>query len=339
MSAITVPVIDITSPEAPAAIDRACREVGFFQVVNHGVDRMLVEQLLNAMTEFFALPLEVKAAYVPPSPDVNNGYSAVGAESLAYSLGVQAPPDLFEAFNFGADDPDFSIPAVAAERNRIFAANVWPNEVPTMRAAGVAYFDAVRALAHRITSACAVGLGLDADFFEAFTRYSTDTMRCNWYQRADGSPDPLPGQQRMGAHTDYGIVTVLYADCVPGLEILTKAGEWIGVVPEPGAYLINVGDLLAQWSNDRWVSTLHRVVPPPSTDSGGVLRRSIAFFHDGDWDSVIECLSTCCSEDEPTRYQPVRAIDHLMNKLLGGRAKATAAATSHIGDRINAVTT
>ena len=335
---ISVPIIDLVSPEAPAAVDRACREVGFFQVVNHGVATTLVEDLLTALAEFFTLPVEVKAAYAPPSPDVNNGYSAIGAESLAYSLGVEAPPDLFEAFNFGLDSPDFSIPAVAAERDRIFAPNVWPTEVPTLRAAGVAYFEAVKALAHRITRVCAIGLGLEAEFFEAFTRYSTDTMRCNWYHRADGSPDPLPGQQRMGAHTDYGIVTVLYADRVPGLEILTKSGEWIGVVPEPGAYLINVGDLLAQWSNDRWVSTLHRVVPPPSNVGGGALRRSIAFFHDGDWDSVIECLETCCSGDDPARYEPVRAIDHLMNKLLGGRAKEAAIATSHIGDRIHAVT-
>jgi len=141
----------------------------------------------------------------------------------------------------------------------------------------------------------------------------------------------------MGAHTDYGIVTVLYADRVPGLELLDKRGEWIGVVPEPGAYLVNVGDLLAQWSNDRWVSTLHRVVPPPSTTDGPSLRRSIAFFHDGDWDAMIQCLPTCCSEDEPPKYAPVRALDHLLNKLVGGRAMEPAETTAHIGDRIDAV--
>ena len=228
-------------------------------------------------------------------------------------------------------------PAVAAERDRIFAPNIWPAEVPELRTAGVAYFDAAVALAHRITAACAVGLGLPSDFFEAFTGHSTDTMRCNWYSRVAGSPDPLPGQQRMGAHTDYGIVTVLYADRVPGLELLDKRGEWIGVVPEPGAYLVNVGDLLAQWSNDRWVSTLHRVVPPPATTDGPSLRRSIAFFHDGDWDAMIQCLPTCCSEDEPPKYAPVRALDHLLNKLVGGRAMEPAETTAHIGDRIDAV--
>jgi len=332
-----VPIIDLSLASAPADIDRAAREVGFFQVINHGVEPVLVESLLDALTAFFALPAEVKESYPPPSPDVNNGYSAVGAESLAYSLGVEAPPDLFEAFNFGPDDPDFSIPQIAAERDRIFAPNIWPAEVPELRTAGVAYFEAVTAFAHRLTSLCAVGLGLEADFFEEFTRHSTDTLRCNWYSRAAGSPDPLPGQQRMGAHTDYGIITVLYADRVPGLELLDKTGTWVGVVPEPGAYLVNVGDLLAQWSNDQWVSTLHRVVPPPSKDDSKALRRSIAFFHDGDWDAMIECLPTCCSEATPPRYAPVRALDHLLNKLLGGRAMEAAESTGHIGDRIIAV--
>ncbi len=332
-----VPVVDLSSPDAPAAIDAACRESGFFQVVNHGLDLTLAEDLLAALETFFHLPAEVKLQYPPPSPDVNNGYSAIGAESLAYSLGVEAPPDLFEALNFGPEDPDLTNPAVAAERDRIFAPNIWPAEVPELRTAGVAYFDAAVALAHRITAACAVGLGLPSDFFEAFTGHSTDTMRCNWYSRVAGSPDPLPGQQRMGAHTDYGIVTVLYADRVPGLELLDKRGEWIGVVPEPGAYLVNVGDLLAQWSNDRWVSTLHRVVPPPATTDGPSLRRSIAFFHDGDWDAMIQCLPTCCSEDEPPKYAPVRALDHLLNKLVGGRAMEPAETTAHIGDRIDAV--
>ncbi len=108
-------------------------------------------------------------------------------------------------------------------------------------------------------------------------------------------------------------------------------------MPEPGAYLVNIGDLLAQWTNDRWVSTLHRVVPPPPASDGAALRRSIAFFHDGDWDAMIECLPTCCSAERPAKYPPVRALDHLMNKLVGGRAKEAAEATAHIGERLRAI--
>ena len=107
--------------------------------------------------------------------------------------------------------------------HRILADNVWPAECPQLQTVGMAYFAAVTALAHRLTPACAVGLGLNADFFESFTTRSTDTLRCNWYQRAEGAPEPEPGQQRMGAHTDYGIITVLLADSVPGLQIVGPA--------------------------------------------------------------------------------------------------------------------
>ncbi len=334
-----VPVIDLQSGDAARAIDDAMTTIGFFQVVGHGVDRSAVDGLLDAMDAFFALPLATKLQYKPPAPEVNNGYSAIGAESLAYSLGVTAPPDLFEAFNLGPELLDLSDPAVAAERHRIFHPNIWPAETPELREAGVRYFEEARLLAHRVTRACAVGLGLDVDFFEPYTTHSTDTLRLNWYRRDEGTPEPVPGQQRMGAHTDYGIVTVLYSDAVPGLEVLAPDGTWVSLVPAPGAYLINIGDLMAQWTNDRWRSTLHRVVPPPSNTDGPALRRSMAFFHDGNWDAIVECLPTCCDELRPPRYAPVRALDHLMNKLLGGRTMEAAEATDHIGgDRLAAVT-
>jgi isopenicillin N synthase-like dioxygenase len=333
-----VPIVDLQSSGASAAVDDAMTAIGFFQVVGHDVDRGVIDALLDAMNAFFALPLDVKQQYRPPAPEVNNGYSAIGAESLAYSLGVEAPPDLFEAFNLGPEELDTSDPAVAAERHRIFHPNIWPVETPELRHAGVAYFAEARRLAHRLTSVCASGLGLDADFFEPFTTHSTDTLRLNWYHRDQGSPEPLANQQRMGAHTDYGIVTVLYSDAVAGLEVLAPNGAWVSLVPEPGAYLVNIGDLMAQWTNDRWRSTLHRVVPPPSDVSGGALRRSMAFFHDGNWDAMVECLPTCCDAAHPARYRPVRALDHLMNKLLGGRTMEAAAATDHVGDRLGAVT-
>jgi isopenicillin N synthase-like dioxygenase len=135
-------------------------------------------------------------------------------------------------------------------------------------------------------------------------------LRLIRYERAPGSPDPLPEQMRMGAHTDYGIVTVLYGDRVPGLEVLGPDGEWHGVIPVEGAYLVNLGDLLAEWTNDRWRSTLHRVVPPPAGTDGSALRRSAAFFLDGDYDALVEY---------PAKYPPVLAGEHLMSKLLGPR--------------------
>ena len=215
-----------------------------------------------------------------------------------------------------------------AERHRHLAPNLWPAQPPELRPALVAYFTAARAVAHRLTSAFAVALGLDEDFFEQHTRHSTDMLRSIRYERSPGAPDPLPGQQRMGAHTDYGIVTVLWADPVPGLQIVGPDGAWHDVVPAPGARLVNLGDLLAQWTNDRWRSTLHRVVPPSAGVDGPAVRRSMAFFHDGDHDALVEVLPTCTSADDPPRYPPVRAGDHLLAKLLGPRDLVAAEGTA-----------
>jgi isopenicillin N synthase-like dioxygenase len=144
-------------------------------------------------------------------------------------------------------------------------------------------------------------------------------IRANNYQRRPGAGDPLPNQMRMGAHTDYGSITVLLADPVPGLQICDDAAVWHDVVPAPGSFTVNVGDLLAEWSNDRWRSTLHRVVPPPPGVDGAVRRRSVAWFQQPNWDAVIECLPTCSDESNPPRYAPVTSGDHLMAKLMGPR--------------------
>ncbi len=272
----------------------------------------------RATDEFFSLPLDTKLQWRSPSPDINRGYAAKGTEGLSYSIGVQSPPDLFEAFNLGPDDVD---PASAHASTPFFAANIWPTEPASLRPALVSYFSEIRALAHRLTDLFAQALSLPVGFFEPFTDHSTDTLRVNHYERLQTENEPRPDQLGMGAHTDYGIVTVLFADQVPGLQLLSALGSWQDVQPEPGCFLINLGDLTAQWTNDRWRSTLHRVLPPPV----GSTRRSVAFFHDGNYDAMIECLPTCTSSERPAKYAPIRAGEHLMAKLLGPRTLSTSA--------------
>ena len=145
-----------------------------------------------------------------------------------------------------------------------------------------------------------------------------------------GDDEPAPGQQRMGAHTDYGVVTVLWADGAPGLQVFLE-GAWQPVRPEPGALLVNLGDLTAEWTNDRWRSTLHRVVPPQG--SGPSRRRSTAFFLDANWDARIECLPSCTDDEHPPKYPPVLAGEHLMAKLMGPRTLRASDATDTAADR------
>jgi isopenicillin N synthase-like dioxygenase len=335
-----VPVIDLQDPNAPALIDDAARRIGFLSVVNHGIPGDVIAGMLAATDDFFALPVADKLALVPPTPDVDRGYAAKGSESLYQSLGHEdAPTDLFEAYNVGPDiGPDgwpAGDPRHGLDQPLFTSGNIWPSQPSqvALRPAVMAYFEEARALAHRLTKLFATALGLPADYFESFTDHATDTMRINRYERAAGEPEPLSGQQRMGAHSDYGVLTVLYADHVPGLQIVGPDNQWHDVMPAPNALLVNLGDLLAQWTNDQWLSTLHRVVPPPRSADGPNLRRSVAFFHEGNFDGLIECLPTCVSADRPARYEPVLAGEHLLAKLMGPRTLTASSATSTTSGR------
>jgi isopenicillin N synthase-like dioxygenase len=337
-----VPVIDLQcwfdghDVEVAEAVDQACRSVGFMQVVGHAIEPDVIDAMLTAADEFFSLPLTEKLAAVPSHPGVNRGYAAMGTEALAYSLGVpSARPDLFEAFNIGPDDVDRSDPFYAKDPYAFFAENVWPDAPARLRPALNAYFKQANRVALQLTEIFAVALGLESGWLSPFVDRSTATMRVNHYERRPEDAPPDSEQMRMGAHTDYGIVTVLYADPVPGLQIVGADRQWHDVVPVAGALLVNLGDLTAQWTNDRWRSTLHRVVPPPADGSGSALRRSVAFFLDGNYDATIECLATCTTPDNPPRYSPTTAGEHLTAKLLGPRTLTTSAATGTVGDRLD----
>ncbi|MEO7371252.1 MAG: 2-oxoglutarate and iron-dependent oxygenase domain-containing protein [Ilumatobacteraceae bacterium] len=318
--------------EVALAVDAAAREFGFFQVVGHRLPRQHIEAMVDAASRFFALPIDVKQQCAPADPSINRGYAARGTEALSYSIGRDAPPDLFEAFNIGEDDVDYSNPFYGGQRAGAFAPNIWPPDPFDLRHALVDYFRSARGLALTLTDVFASALGMPDGWFAPFVDRSTTTMRAIRYERRGGEEDPLPGQQRMGAHTDYGIVTVLWADPVAGLQIVAPDGQWVDVVPSDDALIINLGDLTAQWTNDLWRSTLHRVVPPKHVD-GAVVRRSAAFFLDGNWDAVVECLPTCTSAANPPRYAPVTAGEHLIAKLMGPRLLRVSDAVDTSGDR------
>ena len=313
-------------------VDDAARQFGFFQIVGHRLPRGRIETMVTASTQFFALPLDVKQQCTPSDPSINRGYAARSTEALSYSIGRDAPPDLFEAFNIGEEVVDYTDPFYAAQERGAFAPNIWPTEPADLRRALVEFFQSARDVALTLTEIFAIPLGLPAGWFSPFVDRSTTTMRTIRYEHRADDSEPLPGQQRMGAHTDYGIVTVLFAEPVAGLQIVAPDGQWIDVIPGDDALVINLGDLTAQWTNDQWRSTVHRVVPPTGTGEAGV-RRSAAFFLDGNWDAVIECLPTCTSATNPPRYLPVTAGDHLMAKLMGPRLLRASDAVDTSGDR------
>ncbi len=313
-------------------VDAAARQFGFFQIVGHRLPQAHIDAMVDATSRFFALPTEIKQHCTPSDPSINRGYAARGTEALSYSIGRDAPPDLFEAFNIGEDEVDYSELFYHSHRHGAFAPNIWPLWPAELRPTLVEYFRSARRLALTLTEVFAIALELPDRWFSPFVDRSTTTMRAIRYERRAGEDDPLPGQQRMGAHTDYGIVTVLWAEPVAGLQIVAPDGEWIDVIPADDALVVNLGDLTAQWTNDHWRSTVHRVVPPTAAE-GPAVRRSAAFFLDGNWDAVVECLPTCTSAADPPRYAPVTAGQHLTAKLMGPRLLRVSDAVDTSGDR------
>jgi isopenicillin N synthase-like dioxygenase len=234
---------------------------------------------------------------------------------LSYSLGVSSADDLFEAFNMGTQAGDFPSLNLPPE---IYSDNIWPSDPPAFALQVQAWFEQARGLAETLTDIFAVALGLFDGFFYPFTDHSIDVLRINHYQLPDPDVRLAPGQLGMGPHTDYGIVTVLWADPMPGLQILAPDGSWQDVMPSEGALLVNLGDLLARWTNDRWRSTMHRVLAPIDTEGRPFRRRSAAFFHDGNADAVIATLPSCV-DGGANPYGPVTVADHLAAKLGGSR--------------------
>jgi isopenicillin N synthase-like dioxygenase len=322
-----VPVIDIagfntgsgqTRRSLAAQVDRAASEVGFMQIVGHGIPDTVVTGLTEAIDGFFALPPADKMQWRPPSVDINRGYAGPKSERLSYSLGVATAADLFEAFNVGV--PASAFPALALDAGH-YPENLWPDRPPDFRVRVEDWFAHAGAVARVLTRIFEVALDLPAQYFAAFQDHSLDVLRMNHYAMPPGASRVEADQMGMGAHTDYGIVTVLWADPVtPGLQILDSAGGWHDVVPVPGALLVNLGDLLARWTNDRWISTMHRVLPPIGPNGQVIRRRSAAYFHDGNADALITCLPSCTDARHPPLYAPVTIAEHLAAKLGGSRA-------------------
>ena len=311
---------DAAKDAVAAAVDEACARSGFLAVTGHGVPLDLMQRMLDVSGAFFDLPADEKARYVLEDKAANRGYAPFESEALSYSLGVDSKPDLFEAFNIGREVvPDGVSPADA---KTYFSPNVWPDDPPDMREVYLAYWDACEDLGRTLGEVFARALGLPAGFFAPYLDRTPSVMRANNYQRRSEHGVLDPDQLRMGAHTDYGSLTILLADPVPGFQIRGEDGEFHDLLPPEDGFLVNLGDLLAEWTNDRWRSTLHRVVPPPADQPGAFRRRSVAWFQQPNHDAVIEVLDVCCDDDNPPRYPTTTSGEHLMAKLMGPRVGA-----------------
>ena len=301
----------------------ALETIGFFTIVGHGVPESVVRDARDAAYEFFALPLAEKMRVPRPSVAATRGYDPPANQKLAATLGNETPPDLQEMFGMG----DFDLPDrpyyTEGHGKDFFSPNLWPERPARMRPACEAYYRALGGIGDALMRIFALALGIDERFFDDKIARSISHIRFNKYMAQTEAPKP--GQLRAGAHTDYGTLTILYGEDRPGgLQARSPDGGWVDVRPASGAFVVNIGDMMARWTNDRWVSTLHRVVNPPRSEDRAE-RLSIAFFHQPGHDVEIRCIETCHGPGNPIRHPPVTYGDYRFEKVLSSRIAGEAA--------------
>jgi len=321
---LAVPVIDIGpyrlgTPGGKAAVatavGQACRDIGFLVITGHGVSEDLIHRTETTARQFFDLSLAEKMALKRPKDDQVRGYSAVGDEGLSYSLDEVTPGDLKESFTIGPVDPPDTPYFTGAAAGPHFAPNLWPSRVPDFRASWSIYFVTMSELSALLMRIFAQALELPEDFFEDKIDRHISMFRVLRYP--EQLEAPKPGQLRAGAHSDYGSLTILKIEDKPGgLQVMNKAGQWVDVPVIPGSFVVNIGDLMMQWTNDRWISTLHRVVNPPRDKASDSRRQSLVYFHQPNYDAMVECLPSCLDPGASAKYEPISSGDHLRNKFV-----------------------
>jgi isopenicillin N synthase-like dioxygenase len=308
VSAASLPIIDISglSSVDPAArhavgaqLRAACLDNGFFYIRNHGVSEALVDDVFKEAAAFFALPEAQKAEVDKARSKANRGYEPLQGQTLE----VGAPPDLKEGYYIG--------PEHAADDARVLAgtfnhgANQWPVQRPNFRPVMMAYLNVMLELSARMMRGIALSLDLQEDYFSHYCSDAAANIRLLHYPPQP--PQGPPGQKGAGAHTDFGGLTLLRQDNVGGLQVWDRHSDgWIHAESVPEAYVVNLGDMIARWTNDRYRSTVHRVV-----NTSGRERYSVPFFYTGNYAHKVECIPTCLAPGETPKYPPITVEQHM----------------------------
>lgn len=306
-----------------AQIDAAARDIGFFLLAGHGVEQPLIDATYAAVSDFFDLPEPEKLKIRQPAPEISRGYTPFQGEGLAAGLGDDTPPDLKEMIDIGPVDVPEKGPDTAywhgPDAGQHFHANLWPDAPADFETTLTAYYRRMNALADDLMRAFALALDLPEAFFADKLDKNMSALRVIRYP--EQHEPPKPGQLRGGAHTDYGTLTILAADrAAGGLQARHRNGDWIDVLPEPGTYVVNIGDAMQVWTNDRWISTLHRVVNPPADKAATARRHSLPFFHQPNHDALIAPLPSCVPPGEAPRHPPMTFGEHWMSKWMATKA-------------------
>ncbi|WP_432284937.1 2-oxoglutarate and iron-dependent oxygenase domain-containing protein [Aminobacter sp. BA135] len=304
-----IPVVDIapllngTNKQVVAREIRwALSNTGFMYVKNHSVPHDLIQSVFDVSRRFFDLSSSQKSSlHISNSDSAFRGY----VEPFGENTDPGKTRDLKECFDFGPERSTWEGP--------FFGPNQWPSDWPEFRELTYRYYQEMVGLAKKLLQGIALSLGLAESYFEDLMRNPISIQRLLHYPPQSGNiSEDMIG---IGAHTDYGNLTILAQDDVGGLQVMNRDGDWVQGTPIQGTFIINVGDLLQRLTNGVYLANLHRVV-----NSSGRERYSIPFFIDADFDAIIEPLASCVTDSNPLRYRPVTCGEHKLGRFAASYA-------------------
>jgi isopenicillin N synthase-like dioxygenase len=300
-----VPTLDARSTQDSRFardLSAAYEEYGFVIIENHGIERQTIEHCLDCFQRFFALPVAEKLLYKLPGGGGARGYTPFGIETARDSKHF----DLKEFWHVGRELPP------GHRYARDMAPNIWPKGIPGFRESTLSLYESFDALGRRLLAPIARTLGLVENYFDDKVNLGNSVLRVIHYPPMP--PEPTPSV-RAGAHEDINVITLLLGAEEPGLEVLSKKGEWLPINPAPGSLVCNVGDMLQRLTNRRLRSTTHRVVNPPR-ERASKARYSLPFFLHFNPDFLIETLPQCVDAQHPDQFPvPITAHDFLQERL------------------------
>lgn len=304
-----IPIIDLNGlrPGNPIPVrlvkdvDEALREIGFFTVINHGVDYELVSNMFLQMKSFFDLsPGSKERIEIHKSPYMR-GYFSEGADKSDGVLG-----DIKEGFDM-ASDLALDDPYVVAKLP-FYGPNVWPVELPEFKSVMTEYHAKMLMLGKSLLRVFALALNMPIDYFDDKFIKPMAQLRILRYPSISYMQGGAIGA---GEHTDFGWITMIAQSDTGGLEVQKSNGSWMSVKPVPNSFVVNVGDLMSLWTNERYKATMHRVI-----NTTGKIRHSAAFFMDPDFTASVECLPSCCSKENPAKYEAIVAGEYMDRRFL-----------------------
>lgn len=316
----TVPPIDFTQACGPARADRlrqfelldtALSTVGYARLDAHGLTPSATSALFDVTKAFFDRPDCEKAEVAQPSPEQVRGWSGVGSEGIAYSLDEESHGDLKEKMDIGPIGAPVLGQAGAAE---MAFPNLWPTQPVEFRAEWEQHYRRMQRIGAGLLALTAEGFGMPRNHFESMFDREMSMLRALHYPPQ--LETPFPYQYRAGTHTDYGAFTIVCAESTAGgLQVFDRDGEWLDVTTAPTSLVVLVGDLLAEWTDNRWSATVHRTANPPRSVAFGGTRMAFAYYQHPNYDAVVEALPTLRGSDTGLRQELIAGL-HLREKYV-----------------------